>query len=156
MKLGCELLVIYFEPQESMLIRIDDTGKLEICSNFAAVGSGMYIAESALFHREHSRGEGLANSLYHVYEAMRLGAYAPGVGTQFVMGVAHFPGRVAWSFVKPQYMRVLNREFKKFGPKELKGQVLYPKYLSKLYAIQSDPEESKPSASQKVKPEPQP
>jgi hypothetical protein len=141
MKIGCELLIIYFEPQESMLIRIDENGKLEICSNFAAVGSGMYIAESVLFQREHSRGDRLADSIYHVYEAMRLGAYAPGVGTQFVMGIVQFSKQALWMFVEPQYLRVLGREFKQFGPKRLTKRTLHQKFLRKLYRITNNPED---------------
>jgi 20S proteasome alpha/beta subunit len=141
MKTGCELLILYFEPEESTLIRIDDSGKLEICSNFAAIGSGMYIAESALFQREHSRGDALADSIYHVYEAMRLGAYAPGVGTQFVMGIVQFPRQVLWTFLEPQYLRALGQDFKKFGPKKLAKRTLHHKFLKKLYRITNDPKD---------------
>jgi hypothetical protein len=141
MKTGCELLIIYFEGEESSLIRIDENGKLEICSNFAAVGSGMYIAESAMFQREHSRGDGLADSIYHVYEAMRLGAYAPGVGTQFVMGIVQFSRTALWMFVEPKYLRLLGQEFKKFGPKRLTKRTLHHQFLKKLYRLTSNPED---------------
>jgi 20S proteasome alpha/beta subunit len=144
MNLGCQLLIVYFDSQESILVKIEDNGELEICSNFSAIGSGMYIAESVLFQREHSRGEGLANAIYHVYEAMRLGAYAPGVGGRFVMGVVQFSGAEAlWTFVEPRYMKLLAGEFKKFGPKELKGQIVHRGFLQKLYAIDDDVKDKK-------------
>jgi hypothetical protein len=143
MKLGCELLVIFFtSAQDSLLVRIDENGRVEVCSNFAAVGSGMYIAESSLFQREHSRAQTLSNTIYHVYEAMRLGARAPGVGIQFVMSVAAFSERhqlVSFSLVTPKYMKLLAKEFDKFGPRPLKNQVLHQRLLTRHFVISDDP-----------------
>lgn len=50
--------------------------------DFAAIGSGRYIAEAALYQREHQSARDLPTTVYSVYEAMRLGSIAPGVGRE--------------------------------------------------------------------------
>jgi hypothetical protein len=146
MKLGGELLIVYFDGGESELVRIQDDGTLELCSNFAAIGSGMFIAESVFFQREYMRGNNLANSLYHVYEAMRLGAHGPGVGTTFIMGVVQFHSGMndaLWTFVEPGYLNLLEGEFQNFGPKPLKKQVIHRNFLRKLYLLKDMPLKAK-------------
>lgn len=140
MKLGCAVIVSYFDDEESLLVRLEDDGSIEVCSNFSAIGTGMYIAESALFQREHTHSDSLADTIYHVYEAMRLGSHAPGVGKRFAMGIAHIKdsGTVQWEHVQPSYMKLLEKEFKRFGPRKLKRQVLQAQFLRELASSQSE------------------
>jgi len=49
MTLGCSLLWLPFDDDDGTnIIRIGETGIVERCSHFAAIGSGMYIAEASL------------------------------------------------------------------------------------------------------------
>lgn len=135
-KLGCDLLVVFFSwaTGEPSILRLSDDGTLELCSHFAAIGSGMYIAESSLFHREQSEITSLADAVYHVYEAMRLGSHAPGVGEKFTMGIT-FPGRhgqTQWDYLMPEYMQQLEKEFKKWGPRPIRSQVLHSEFMRRL------------------------
>jgi hypothetical protein len=136
MRLDATLLIVYFDPEnnESQLIQIDDS-ELQERSNFAAIGSGMPIAEAVFFQRKHSRISKLANSLYRVYEAMRLGgAASPGVGERFTMAIVHFRDNDAhWEYVEPGYHKLLENEFVKFGPKKLRGQTVHRDLLSQYY-----------------------
>lgn len=128
MKLGCDVIVVFFEWEhgEPMIVRMNDEGELEICSNFAAIGSGVYIAESALFHREHTEDSSLADTLYRVYEAMRLGAHAPGVGEKFHMYVTYSAKKrpAIWKSVGTEYRAKLKEEFGKWGPRPVPSQIL--------------------------------
>lgn len=59
-----------------------------VCDYFGAIGSGAEIGESSLFYREHTSAHSLDRTIYHVYEAKRLGEKAPGVGKKTIMGIA--------------------------------------------------------------------
>jgi hypothetical protein len=124
--LGCSLLWLPFDADNSTIImRINDSGLVERCSNFAAIGSGMYIAEAALFQREQSNEKSLGDTIYHVYEAMKLGAAAPGVGENFSLHIVSAPtsssGQIKLQWVTEDYDKYLDRMFERFGPKKTSG-----------------------------------
>lgn len=137
MSIGCDLLVMAFVQDQSQIIRMNgtgsNTGTAEFCTNFAAIGSGFYIAESALFQREHSIEESLADTIYHVYEAMRLGAKAPGVGEFFTISVAsaNKDEMVKWEFLEDEYIDFLETQYEVFGPRQLNSQELKPQWIKK-------------------------
>lgn len=133
-RLGCDIIVCQLQDEEdALLVRINGNGDTEVCNNFAAIGSGMYIAESSLFHRQHAKEESLANTIYHVYEAMRLGSHAPGVGERFIMNIASYGNKqTRWSRISEEYLAKLEVEYKKFGPQEVKNQKLERKLIRKL------------------------
>jgi hypothetical protein len=72
--LDCWLLVLAFNQTDAIIFRIGDGGLIETCQNFAAIGSGLYLAESALFQRDQSVARDLGTTIYNVFEAMRLGS----------------------------------------------------------------------------------
>jgi hypothetical protein len=135
-KLGCDLLIVFFEwsTGEPFIFRINDDGAIELCFNFAAIGSGLYIAESSLFYREHSENVQLPDAIYHVYEAMRLGSHAPSVGKKFAMGISYAgeSGQTQWQYVESDYMAFLEQDFKKLGPQPMRPQVLRKDLLRTL------------------------
>lgn len=129
-ELGCTILFVGFSQNDPNLYRVHESGLVEECTNFAAIGSGAYIAESSLFQREHRDKDGLGITIYRVYEAMRLGSYAPGVGKKFRIVIAEWEyfcdgteenttneGIVSYSRLKPEYYRYLETQFRKFGPR---------------------------------------
>jgi 20S proteasome alpha/beta subunit len=82
-QLGCTLLIVDFSLDEPSLFRIHDSGNVEQCDNFAAIGSGIYIAESLLSLRDHEESLDIAPAMYNVFEAMWHGRRGPGVGEVF-------------------------------------------------------------------------
>ena len=137
--LDCWLIVLGFHHSDPMLYRISDMGTVETCQNFAAIGSGSYIAEASLFQRSQRSTNDLGTTIYNVYEAMRLGAIAPGVGSKFEIGIAewdwyespnpHNRGEVKISYLQPQYYTYLSKRFAQFGPKEIKSVRIKPRFI---------------------------
>jgi hypothetical protein len=137
--LDCWLLVVAFTHNDPRIYRIGDTGMVEACQNFAAIGSGYYLAEASLFQRSQNRHNDLGTTIYNVYEAMKLGAIAPGVGNKFTIGIAEWDwyeqpnpynrGEVKISFLTPEYYEYLAAQFKKLGPKEVTSINVKPRFI---------------------------
>lgn len=137
--LDCSLLVLGFSHTYARIYRLSPSGLAETCENFAAIGSGYYIAESSLFQRSQSVANDLGTTIYNVYEAMKLGSIAPGVGDKFQIGVAewdwyeqpnpHNRGEVKISFLEPAYYDFLQKQFLKFGPKPLSSVKIKPRLI---------------------------
>jgi hypothetical protein len=108
--LDCSILVVQLSGGVSRLFKIHPSGMVEICCNFAAVGTGMWLAELMLFFREHDEDVHLKLGMYHVYEAMRFGSRAPGVGTMAsYMVAAEVNGRVEVKHTTREYDRYLEK-----------------------------------------------
>jgi hypothetical protein len=58
-----------------LLVETDTSGKVFIREDFAVVGSGGYLAQSVMMHREHHESASVEETFYTVYEAKR---YAEG------------------------------------------------------------------------------
>jgi hypothetical protein len=128
------------------ILKVDSDGTLEIVESFAAIGSGSPVAESVLFQREHVDDDVLGASLYHVYEAMKLGSIAPGVGKDFTINVLYPPDQenphLHGDVLNNKGMAVMEKEFRKRGPKSFTNFPRLPKgitgkrlFLKLLYAI---------------------
>lgn len=118
---GCCLIILLFLDKEPYLLRIDEDGSLESCEHFAAIGSGQDIANGVLFQREHEYKDSLSRTIYCVYEAMKLGAIAPGVGEYFTLDVL-YPEKEKGKEVYGEWLNkkgqaFMENEFKKRGPK---------------------------------------
>jgi hypothetical protein len=102
------------------ILRIEEDGSLESCESFAAIGSGQDIANSVLFQRELEESDPTGRAIYCVYEAMTLGAIAPGVGEFFALDVLCPQGEMGknvhghWLNKKGQ--KFMGAQFKKRGP----------------------------------------
>jgi len=144
--LDCTLLVIAFAQMNPILYRIHESGMVENCEHFAAIGSGYYIAESTLFQREQNDDEAVGRTIYNVYEAMRLGSYAPGVGKKFQMWIAEWEydcddreedeevtdlGMVIRSEITPAYFAILEKLYRKYGPKKVGAIDHHPEMIKK-------------------------
>lgn len=132
--LGCSLLWLPFDADDATkIIRINESGMVERCTNFAAIGSGMFIAEASLFQREHSEEMSLGDAVYHIYEAMKLGSAAPGVGEKFSLHIVSPPsseaGKIKLQWITADYDKYLDRMFEKFGPKKTGGIKFQSRYV---------------------------
>jgi len=136
--LDCWLLVIAFSQPQPTIFRISDSGMVETCQNFAAIGSGLYLAESVLFQRNQHTNNDLGTTIYNVFEAMRLGSRAPGVGDRFEITIAEWEywhevstneGWVKWSHLSPAYYSYLEKRFQRYGPKQCEAIKLRPRLI---------------------------
>jgi hypothetical protein len=145
--LECQLLMPMFLEGDAYLWRIN-AEILEYCDNFAAIGSGMDIAEASLCQREQDEDTSLAKTLYHVYEAAQLASIAPGVGKQHTISVMYTPDGKNSLVIKSLSTKgeaVLKKKFKECGPKR----VTTPEFDEGLLEV--DFEVPKPSVSQTSK-----
>jgi hypothetical protein len=58
----------------------DHENVVQVGENFAAIGTGSYVAIPVLHQREHDSEKSLIETVYSVYEAKRLSQVVPGVG----------------------------------------------------------------------------
>lgn len=136
LSIDCCLIVLLFLDRKPRILRVSDQG-VESSANFAAIGSGEEIANSVLFQREHESQYSLSKTIYCVYEAMRLGAIAPGVGEYFTLDVLYPPGEkgkeVHALWLNRKGEAFMEREFKKRGPKKFSNFPTLPdRYLQKF------------------------
>jgi hypothetical protein len=120
--LGCMILVVDFSDDEPSIYRIHESGTVEMCSNFAAVGTGIYIAESMLFLREHRSDVDISDGLFNVYEALWLGRRAPGVGDEFSVRLLSRAGdEFLIEYVSEEGENYFSKQLDKFSLRPLKG-----------------------------------
>jgi hypothetical protein len=128
--LDCQLIIIVFIDRQPSIFKINMDGTIEDCENFATIGSGTYIAESVLYQRKQDSRLPLGPSVYHVFEAMKLGSIAPGVGEEHTINVLYPPGErrndVVGEVLTEKAKEFLERQFKKFGPKPFQRLPLPP------------------------------
>jgi hypothetical protein len=97
---------------------------IENIRDFAAIGSGRWIAEANLFQRKQTPHRHYVPTLYRVYEAQKLGRIAPGVGqTSFTAALSYDDASeaVRHLVVSTNGETALDEAFDKFGPQEIKG-----------------------------------
>jgi len=118
--LDCEVILPFFVDREPYIFKVDSDGEVEECDNFAAIGSGSTIAEGSLFQRKHEDRMSLGRTVYHVYEAMRLGSIASDVGSEHTLNVLYPPGvrgeALSGDTTTKKADKFLKRKFEKFGP----------------------------------------
>ncbi|MGA9566616.1 MAG: hypothetical protein WBS19_13905, partial [Candidatus Korobacteraceae bacterium] len=115
--LDCCLIIPTFIEKTPFIFKIDDGGSIEECDNFAAIGTGETIAEAALFQRKQEDRMTLGRTVYHVYEAMRLGSIASDVGEEHTIDVLYPPGqrgpKIAMDTTTDKADKFLKAKFKK-------------------------------------------
>lgn len=125
-----ELIMCFFSNEGTAFVyKVDDHG-LELCNNFAAIGSGSIIAEGALYQREQDYRDTVGTTLYNVYEAMKLGSISPTVGEEHTLNLLKAPSKKGET-VKSTMAdtstatdRLLEKKFRKHGPKPMRGMSL--------------------------------
>jgi 20S proteasome alpha/beta subunit len=131
-ELGCSLILVTFlGSTDTCIYRIDDDGEVESCDNFAAIGTGSIIAQSALYHRQQEARMTLGQTVYHVFEAMKLGSIASDVGERHTINVLYPAGEkaalkkgVTGFGLKDSTEKFLEGQYRRYGPKLFKRLVL--------------------------------
>ena len=115
-----DLIVVPFIERTPLIFKIE-SGELEVCEQFAAIGSGGYIADGRLAAREHEETDTIQDALYNVFEAMELGKQAPGVG-RFLLAVVYVgdDGKTVAEQPIGACWTALRKHFKEYGPKRIK------------------------------------
>jgi hypothetical protein len=138
LSLDCSILIAAFSQTDPNIYRVEASGVVEQCDNFAAIGSGYYVAEASLFQREQTITNDLGTTIYNVYEAMKLGSSAPGVGQKFEIGVSYWEyfekvptnaGSVTMCWLEPQYYSYLQKKFERYGPKRVSKINVRPRWI---------------------------
>ncbi len=121
MPLECSLLLCTFIGGQPIVFEVDSDGSVRFQEHFAAIGSGTFIAHPALFQREHEADLPIGQAVYHVYEAMKLGAIAPGVGDDFSLSIITrhgSDGKLQLQRPTDRGIAFLARQYKKYGLKQ--------------------------------------
>jgi hypothetical protein len=86
-----------------------------IADNFAAIGSGAYVAIPVMHQREHESDKPLMQTIYTVFEAKRLSEIVPGVGQAISMQIMEPNGNV--KLLSDAGYKRCNELFSRLGPK---------------------------------------
>jgi len=126
LNLECEMIVSGFWNGMPLLFKIDREGTVSRAEHFAAIGSGAAVAESVLYQREQCLGNELNETLYNVYEAFKMSSQiAPAVAGGPHMWIAepelNNRAEIAEQYVTRSGIKVLERCFKRYGPKKAKN-----------------------------------
>ena len=144
--LDCQLLMPMFLFDDPYLWRVNNEA-LEYCDNFAAIGSGMDVAEASLCHRKQDENTSLAKTIYHIFEAGKLATLAgvPGVGEEHTISILYPPddkNALVIKEVSSKGYRRLEEKYKECGPRRVTSFGFGDDLL------ELDVEVPKPSASQ--------
>jgi hypothetical protein len=131
LSVGVDLLFASFAPgattvQESFdrafIFRLRE-GDIEVHKNFACIGEGALAAEQSLHRREQSDLTLLSKTLYHVYEAKKMGELARSVGEQTMLAVMEPDnnGEIPWLIrpLTPAAKDYLDDCFRRYGPQRV-------------------------------------
>ncbi len=122
LNLDCWLLICAFVANRAYIFKTGGDGSFEACENFAAIGSGTLIAEGAFYQREHDSNLPVSHALYHVFEAMKVGSIAPGVGKEHTIDILYPPGEksdeVYSEVLSTKGISFMEQQFAKLGPKK--------------------------------------
>jgi hypothetical protein len=113
MDVECELIIAGFIDKAPYIFFTQDTGgRLLSERNFAAIGSGAYAARLILGFRNQDRGDNAPITIYHVFEAKKIGENAPSVGRETAVLLLRPETGMHLCPIYPQ----LEEAYKKFGP----------------------------------------
>jgi 20S proteasome alpha/beta subunit len=105
-------------PNESTIFRMV-LNDVQVEKHFACIGDGMSVAEQALHRRKQNSSLSLERTLYHVYEAKKLGEISPTVGSKTWVAVLtpNNDEKMRFNFRLASVAgeRILREHYKKFG-----------------------------------------
>ena len=101
------LFVVDDQSDHENVVRVEE--------NFAAIGTGSYVAIPSLHQRQHDEEKSLMETIYNLYEAKRLAEVVPGVGDATSVQVMYPDGTImTWSTTLFERCKWL---FDRIGPK---------------------------------------
>lgn len=128
-----ELIMGGFLDEQGVIFVVGRDCSVSFREHFAAIGTGAQVAEPALFQREQQKYNGLEETIYHTYEAKRLGEIADTVGKKtsiIIFSQAEKPEEpVQLKTVTPEGFTILERKYQELGLKPSKGITFPPEAL---------------------------
>lgn len=123
-RLGCQLIIGLFVRDKPMLFTVNDEGDTQPSDHFAVIGSGSWLAQAALCHRNYNQlAVSFEQALYYVYEAKRLSQSESNVGPLTLMAVLN---RTGFRFVTQEGIDALETWFERYGPQQLNQPLVFP------------------------------
>jgi 20S proteasome alpha/beta subunit len=117
MTLRADCIIVGFIAGDTYIIETDSKGHVSIVEDFAAIGEGAYLAQSALLHRGHIDSSQLSASLYRVFEAKKYAERVSSVGTYTSLQV--FYGDRTVKRITKSGLDFLLEKYKRFGPQQV-------------------------------------
>jgi hypothetical protein len=144
---GAELIAAGFIKDRAYIFVIEKDCSVSYREHFAAIGTGAYIAEPALFQRKQRSVEDLEDTIYRVYEAKKLGQIAEGVGEQTTIAIISAsptpdhtePIGVRW--VTSDGFKFLDAKYKEYGLRAISNVQLPKGSLRDEVFQEEEPEE---------------
>lgn len=121
--LQCQAILAVFPMGTPKLLIVMEDATVVESAPFAVIGSGAWIANAALCHRQYGDFLDLSQALYYVYEAKKLSEAEGHVGKNTHIFV--YDGQEL-SFITPAAIDLLDAWFVKFGPQPLTDAVKIP------------------------------
>jgi len=131
---GAELIAAGFLNNRPALFVVEKDCSVSHRQHFAAIGTGAYIAEPALYQRRQSKTKSLSDTLYHVYEAKRLGEIAEAVGKMTSIAVISPPAKegeaIDDKWVGESGFDFLGEKYRELGPKPVPDMDFLDEYFT--------------------------
>ena len=126
-RLEAELLIAGFIKGRATIVKLS-AEQVTVCDSYGAIGSGALLAEASLMQRDYLPMGGVDYAAYIAFEAKRMSERAPGVGRQTgLMALRSRPsGDTILDIYPPDFMSILDADFKRFAPRPLAARKLTP------------------------------
>ncbi len=115
--LSASLIIAGFVDDSSEIYYTDADGVSRAANDFAVIGEGAYIAQSALLRREQNSRLSLAETIYNVYEAKRYSESIGSVGEHTAISILA-PGQRR-ELTSLNVDKQLEKHYAEYGPRRL-------------------------------------
>lgn len=126
--LGASFIVVGISDNDIVMLETTDKCRVHIREDFATIGEGAYLAQSALLQRECIETMKMEEAIYCVYEAKRYAERVKSVGDITYISIIDSDGGLR--VVSDNGMNFLSNLFDKFGPQPF-GDVKLKRFLEK-------------------------
>jgi 20S proteasome alpha/beta subunit len=119
--LGCSLIVAGFDGAWPFIMETNERCRVFVREDFAVIGEGTFLAQSALFQRELMDAIRLPETIYCVYEAKKYAERVNSVGPVTTITIVFSDGST--KDVSDERIEYLARCYARLGPQKMYGQV---------------------------------
>ena len=116
--IGAELIIAGFAGNQTIIIETTDEGTAHLRDDFAAVGSGAYLAQASLLARGQNYGRPTDETIYCVYEAKKQSQNIKSVGESTYLLVLYDDGSA--KEIKRSGQKILDDCVAKYGPQRVR------------------------------------
>jgi hypothetical protein len=115
---GCSLIIAGFQNSHfPLIVETTENCRVLLREDFAVIGEGGFLAQSALYQRRHIDTSAVGETVYKAFEAKKYAEEVASVGDSTVLAVLHpDKGRV---YVSDEGIEELDDRFKQYGPQPI-------------------------------------